>query len=371
VLSQEQALRTAPKQAARRRPPEEQAARRRPREEQAARPPPPEKQAARLRPPAPRGQRRHTGRPAPSRVLKVGGPALAVMLTAAALGFTFARTEGSGPGQRTVAAHAPAGVLEISLPSGWVRRVAPSGLSLNLSDEIVAAPSASSRAILAVGRTVAVDPGLLPPSLLASLPSAPQGLVVTLGGSQFYRYLNLSPRGGQGPEAVYAMSTTKGAVLGMCLTQGAPPGLLGSCEHSLATLRLTSGSVLPLGPIPAYASALNLAMSRLNAVRVRLGSQLLNAQAASAQAGAAYALAAAHTAAASALGSLEAGPANAANAAVVTALKLNGAAYRALGRAASLQDQAAYNQATTSVERATNAWKAAYSRLGAFGYSVS
>jgi hypothetical protein len=225
--------------------------------------------------------------------------------------------------------------------------------------------------MLVVGRTVALDPELLPPGLLASLPSPPQGPVVTLGGNQYYRYLNLSPRGGQGSETVYAMSTTKGAVLGVCLTQGAPPGLLGSCEHSLATLRLTSGSVLPLGPIPAYASALNLAMSRLNAVRVRVGSQLLNAQAASTQASAAYALAAAHTAAASALQPLDAGPANAANSAVVAALKLNAAAYRALGRAASLQDQAAYSQARALVERATNAWKAAYSQLGPFGYSVS
>jgi hypothetical protein len=55
----------------------------------------------------------------------------------------------------------------------------------------------------------------------------------------------------------------------------------------------------------------------------------------------------------------------------VAALKLNDTAYRALGRAASLQDATDYSAAQASLKRAASALTAAYSRLDAFGYRVS
>ena len=167
------------------------------------------------------------------------------------------------------------------------------------------------------------------------------------------------------------MSTTAGVVLGVCVTRQAPPGLRSSCERSLATLRLSSGTALPPGPIPAYASKLNLTIERLNDVRASLGTRLVKASDAKAQAAAAYKLAAAHIAAAHSLEHLNIGPANTANSAVVAALDLSSAAYRALGQAASRQDPAGYGRARAMVQRAARAWKATYSRLEAFGYGVS
>ena len=225
--------------------------------------------------------------------------------------------------------------------------------------------------MLVVGRTVTPDPQLLPRTLLASLPSTPTPQTVSLGRATVYRYLNLSPRGGQTPESVYAMSTTIGTVLGVCIAPKARISFISSCERSLATLALDSGKALPPGPIPAYASSLNVAIKLLNDVRTTAGTRLRTAPAAKAQAQAANALAGAYAQTAATLSRLDAGPASAANSAVVAALALNEAAYRALGRAASLQDSAAYSDARASLGRAANALTAAYSGLDAFGYSVS
>jgi hypothetical protein len=224
--------------------------------------------------------------------------------------------------------------------------------------------------MLLVGRTVSGDPQLLPHALLDSLSSVPAPQIVTLGSATVYRYLNLTPHG-QRTESIYAVSTTVGTILGICVAPAAQTSFIGSCERSLATLVLTSGTALPPGPLPGFASALDAAIRRLNGVNASVGSQLASATAAAAQAKAADALAVADAQAATTLLPLHAGPATGAKFAVVAALRLADKAYLALGRAASRQDPTGYRAARASVAQANTALTTAYSRLATFGYRVS
>jgi hypothetical protein len=194
--------------------------------------------------------------------------------------------------------------------------------------------------------------------------------VVTLGGLNYNLYQNVTAHG-RSAGSLYALPTTAGTVFGVCLTSGAPSGFNQSCERVLATLRLTSGRILPPGQSETYASALNRALSKLNAARSKAGSQLRLARSAQAQAAAASALAAAHTAAASALSQLRtAGPATAANSAVVAALRANATAYAALARAAVDNNPVGYSQASSAVSRSSSSLQSALARLGSLGYQV-
>jgi hypothetical protein len=297
-------------------------------------------------------------------------PAAVVVLVGAALGFAIARSGDNGHSPAALGNHASAGVIRIAFPSTWHRQTPPTAPQLNLSDELAIAPPGSTGEMLLVGRTVSGDPQLLPHALLDSLSSVPTAQTVTLGSATVYRYLNLTPRG-QRTESIYAMSTTVGTVLGICVAPAVQPGFFGCGEPAPPTLVLTSGTALPPGPIPDYASALDAAIKRLNGVSVSVGSQLASAPAAAAQAKAAGALAAAHAQAATTLSHLHAGPATGANFAVVAALRRADKAYLALGRAASRQDSTGYQAARASVAHAATALTAAYSKLAGFGYSVS
>lgn len=297
--------------------------------------------------------------------------ALGGILAAGALGFAIARTSDGRQSLPALDKHVSTGGLQVSVPAGWRRRNPPPTPQLGLADVLALAPAASGGGMLVVGRAVTTDPRLLPQGLLAALPDAPRPQIVKLGKVSFYRYLNLSPRGESKSETVYAVPTTVGTILGVCLMRQASPGFTSSCERSLGALKLASGTVLPLGPAPSYASALNAVISRLNDVRRGVGSQLRAARAPRAQAKAANELAAAHAEAAAALLRLSAGPASAANAAVATALEMTGRAYGALGLAAARNDVRAYAAASASLAGATAALDSALARLTALGYRFS
>jgi hypothetical protein len=310
------------------------------------------------------------------RALPLRGSSLLLTLAAmaiaaaAAVGFSVAHSGAKRGAAPVLTGHASAGLLTLSVPSGWRRATSPV-VQLGLDDGIALSPAGSRGELLVIGRTVTPDPQLLPRALLASLASAPTPQPVSLGHAAFYRYLNLWPRGERSPESVYAMSTTFGTVLGVCIAPKIRVSFISSCERSLATLAVGAGETLPPGPIPGYASALSLAIKQLNGVRTAAGSRLRTASAATTQARAANSLAAAYGQAAGTLSHLNAGPAGAANSALVAALALNQTAYRALARAASLRQSAPYSDARTSLRHAASAVTAAYSGLAAFGYSVS
>ena len=209
--------------------------------------------------------------------------------------------------------HATAGQLRVSFPANWKQQTPPSSPALGLTDELALAPPPSTGGMVVIGRATTTDASLLPPELLAVLPGQPKPQVVSLNGAQYYRYLNLAPRGASGRVSVYALPTTVGTLVGVCLRSGAAASFAGECERVLGTARPTSGAVLALGPSASYASNLNAAMSKLNLVRTSADPQLRSARTPVAQATAANALAAAHRTAATAVSGLSAGPAQAAN----------------------------------------------------------
>jgi hypothetical protein len=292
----------------------------------------------------------------------------AAVIAGAVLGFAFSPPAGVA-GPEPLGRHASSGAVQISYPSGWRQRPVPAWFSLPLTDAVALGPAARG-GVLVVGRAPGADAGLLPAQLLASSSSAPTGAEVTIAGRQFDRYLDVSLRGGHGPASVYAMSTTQGLVLGVCVPQGRSPSLLGSCERSLATLTLSQGRVLAPAPIPSYASQFDRAIGRLVDVRAQLASNLAKATVARAQATAAYALAGAHLRAASALMSVNAGSAATANEAIIAALQGVSGAYRHVGDAALKNNRGLYDRARTSVRTADGVLTAALGRLATFGYTT-
>jgi O-antigen/teichoic acid export membrane protein len=296
--------------------------------------------------------------------------ALVSAVIAAVLGFLIAQDIGSHPSSIALKGHAKAGPIEVSFPSGWQRQPAPAMPRLRLTDELALAPVQASGEMLVIGRTAAADPQLVPQRLLADPAGAPMLQIVMLRKVSFYRYLNLPLPGAHSSESVYAVPTTVGTIVGICLARKALPGFAIGCERTLGSLRLDSGTFLPLGPSPAYASALDSVISRLNVVRAGAGSQLQSARDAGEQAKAADELAAAHAAAASELMSLSPGPAAVANSAVASALKLAAGAYRALARAAATDNARGYDTASTSLTRATGALDSALGQLSTLRYRV-
>jgi hypothetical protein len=295
--------------------------------------------------------------------------ALTCILAAAALGFAVARLTGANSPAAAPDKHASAGPVQISFPSSWHRQRLPRAEAHGLVGGLAVGP-APGHGLLVIGTRRADRVSELSQPLRVALSDGSPAHVVTMGGLNYNLYQTPTARG-RSAGSVYALPTTAGTVFGVCLTSGGPPGFNQSCERVLATLRLTSGRILPPGQSETYASTLNQTLSKLNAARSKAASQLRLARSARAQAAAARDLAAAHTAAASALSQLRAaGPATTANSAVVAALHANATAYAALAQAAVNNDAGGYSKASGAVSRATNSLQSALAGLGSLGYQV-
>jgi ATPase family associated with various cellular activities (AAA) len=267
--------------------------------------------------------------------------------------------------------HAVAGPLRVSFPTDWKQQAPPPPPQFGLTDEVALAPPSTTRGRVLIGHATTANASLLPQSLLAALPSQPKPQVVSLDGAQYYRYLDLAPQGTSGPISVYALPTTAGTVIGVCLKSGAAASFAGECERVLGTVRPTAGSVLALGPSASYAAGLNAAISALNSVRTTPDPQLRSARTPAAQATAANELAAAHKTAAATVSGLSAGPAESANLTLAGALTSTAHAYAALGAAATSGDVQGYATAGASLTRAQSALAAAFAQLSQLGYATS
>ena len=296
---------------------------------------------------------------------------MGLALLAAAAGFFVARSGGGRATPVPLSRHAANGLIQVAFPADWRRSAARAPALLRLTDQLAVAPGGDTGRGLVIGRSAATgDQRLLPTALLSALARAPVPGVVVLGKLKWYRYLNLSPRGGAPRESIYALPTSRGTVLAACIRPGDRMGLISSCERVLSTLRLISSTALTPGPDVAYARALNAVIAKLNTIRTRAGAQL-RAGGRSAAARAAATLAAAHTSAAGTLGRLDAGSAQAANRALTNALRMTGAAYAALGSAAASQAPARYRSARASLVVAMQALGVAFAQLSRLGYPVS
>jgi membrane protease YdiL (CAAX protease family) len=301
-----------------------------------------------------------------SAVLAVSG-----LLVAAELGLIVSRATGGHPSPAALDKHVSVGLVRVAFPSAWRRQPPPAKFRLALRDELAIAPASPAGAVLVIGRTNKDDRHLLPQSLLAAFPGASTPQIVALGAVRFYRYLNPARRGKDTSESVYALPTTSGTIIGVCMTPRADPGFTSTCERVFGAIRLASGSVLPLGPNVSYGHTLNQVIAKLNAIRLSAGSQLHSAHNAQAHVKAANDLASAHAEAASALLRANAGPASAANSAVAVALQMTARAYSALARAAAHNDARGYARARASLARATDALNSGFEQLGRFGYRVT
>jgi hypothetical protein len=290
----------------------------------------------------------------------------------AAAGFALARYGGSiknGPAP-VLSRQASTPGFRVSFPSGWRLTSASTVPALALSGMLALVPTqANTSEQLVIGTTRTSDPSALPTGFQATLASPSKPQVVTLGSSDFYRYLNVSTRNPAHSESIYTLPTTAGTITAVCSASSPSVTFTSSCERVLATVRVTSGTALSLTAHPGYALELNRILDRLNSVRTSAGSGLASGDVRT-RGRAASRLATAHAqAAASAQGITVAGV-SAASRPLVAALSMSADAYRALARAAARQDVSGYRRAQASVARATRALDDADAQFRRLGYGI-
>jgi serine/threonine protein kinase len=298
--------------------------------------------------------------------------ALVVAIVAAVLGFVLApskKTPSQAAGPPLIGS-AASGPLTISFPAGWAH--APSGAvaHLPLTDELTVSAAAPAGGTLVMGTASSSGASLLPASFVSALSSPPSPQIVTLGKAQFYRYLDVTPAGSAGPETVYALPTSVGSVVAVCRASSGSATFPSACERVVGTLQV-AGTVLALGPNPAYASGLSAAMAKLTAARNGAEAQLSSAKSPSRQASAAHSAAGAYGQAAAAVQKLTPGPqAQSANSAIAGALQKLAGGYTALARAASHHDGHGYAGARSQITAATGELSAAFGQLTKLGYTI-
>lgn len=313
----------------------------------------------------PRTQRRRVRGSRPAVVLAI--------IAAAAVGVLVAPTT-----TRSVAKQIPLlgsasfGPIEVSVPTGWQREATPAVSYLKLANEVTLAPTGPNGGALVIGTATTSDPSLLPGTLLAAVSTAPTAQVVTLGHAQFFRYLDLFPRGAAAPDDVYALPTTFGTVIGACHLQGVGAGFPSDCEQVLGTLRLSGGSILGLGPSPTVAAELKRVITQLDSVVDSSGGRLRVARTPSDQARAAGELGAGYEEAASTIQHLvSASAADGPITALMNALRITGGDYAVLASAAAHNDKRGYDAARSSIASGATAIRSAFVDLSKLGYVVS
>jgi hypothetical protein len=314
---------------------------------------------------------RRAGAPSAGRFVLIAGIAAVV---AAVIGYLVSPSSGgsSAPPQPALVGSASAGPLAISFPAGWQHQSGLVTHNLTLANQIGVSSAAPASGQLILGTANSNDPTLLPSSILSALSTAPTPQVVTLGHSQFYRYLDLTPSGASAPETIYALPTTAGIVIAVCQPNGAGAAFMSACEQVVSTLQLSSGKVLGLGPSTTYASGFSALISKLSAARTGAEAKLASATTPAAQAKAATDLSTAYQQAASALGALSPPPAAAsANASAAAALHAIASGYAALALAAKHNDHHRYASAQDAIAHGSDALSAAFSQLAKLGYVTS
>jgi hypothetical protein len=295
---------------------------------------------------------------------------------AAAAGFAFAHyaSTGTRSSPPPLTGQATAANFTVRYPSAWRRAAAPTPAQVPLRGAVALAVGQPAGAELVVGTNHGLDPsdlpaGALPAHLRAALPATPGPQIVSLGGSAFYRYLDLAPTGENVSESIYVLPTTAGTIIAVCSAARPSVSFTSSCERVLGTLKVTAGNVMSLTVDAGYAFQLNHILGQLNAARSSAGGGLRSGDV-KARAAAAGRLAAADDQAASAAHHITSTDVSLANQPLEGALEMNAAAYRALASAALAQDAAAYQRAEAAIARSQRALDAVYAQLRSFGYRV-
>lgn len=291
---------------------------------------------------------------------------LAGAVIAAVLGWMVARETSHGASVDRAVTSAGNGVLEISYPSNWRREPPPATPGLRLTDTLRLAAGGGS---LLVGRTTGYE-APLPSAVVAALAADTVPQIVRVGTLSLYRY-TAGAHPGSTSVSIYAAPATVGAIVGICRVDRGSVEFLSNCGRAMGTIRLRSGTFLPVGPNPTYAQTLTAVIAKLNAARAADGAQSARATNPQSAASADRALAAAYAEAASALRRVTTGPADVVNAALANALQMTATAYNALAVALAGNDQRAYNAGRGSLARATAAVRAAFAQLSELGYRMA
>lgn len=302
--------------------------------------------------------------------------ALAAIVIVAGIGFVLARssrgTGGASVGSTpALSGHAVTRSFRVRYPASWHQLSAPPAKLLpSLSGPVALAPKETGQEML-IGTISTGGAGRLPSGLGPADTSGARVQIVSLGGQQFYRELNLALPSRGVTESIYLLDTTKGAIGAVCAAQKPSESFTATCERVLATLRLTSGSVLAARVDAGYAKVLNAVVTKLNAARSSLGPELSTGSL-PARARAAQQLAAAHVQAATSVARLSprGSGLTAADRALGSALQQSGSAYRALGRAITGRRQAAFVSAERQIAAGARALNAAFVRLRGLGYQA-
>lgn len=291
---------------------------------------------------------------------------------AAAAGFVLAHYAGHGTTSSPppLSGHAAAANFSLSYPSGWRPTTASGPPDLALQGTTALAAGQPAGAELVVGTNRQLQPSDLPAGALpAGVHAASRPQIVTLGGSAFYRYLDLTPAGKSVSESIYVLPTTAGTITAVCSAPRPSVSFTSSCERALGTLKVTAGNVMSLTVDAAYAFQLNRILAQLNATRSSAGAGLRSGDV-KARAAAADRLATADDQAATAAHHITSTNVSLANQPLEGALEMNAAAYRSLAAAARKQDAPGYQRAETAVGRSLQALDAVYAQLRSFGYRV-
>jgi hypothetical protein len=301
---------------------------------------------------------------------------LILAAAAAAVGFVVAPSSSkTANATQPLSGAGAAGPVTFSYPAGWRKSqtVPAPADSLKLSNPLALLPGAGARGgAFVIGTAPQVGPTLLPRTLTSRLTSPASGSAVRIGSHLYRRYLGIVPRGASGPEIAYALPTSLGTVIALCVAPSVnPPAFAAQCERVLATMALSTGKVLPLTGNPGYAKQLSSIMNRLSAARNKDGRQLTIAKTQKAQAAAAQKVSTDVSHAASAVSKLSPGPIGATgNSAVAAALRRIAAGYSALSVAAAHDRGSAYRQAQSQISTGDSALRGAFAQLKQAGYNV-
>ncbi|HWH92294.1 MAG TPA: hypothetical protein VNT03_00405, partial [Baekduia sp.] len=255
-----------------------------------------------------------------------------------------------------------------AVAGGWRTTTPPLRTELGLSDASAAAPPGAARGqAIVVGRSSGTGATLLPAALVRSLPSAPRGEAVKLGNLQAYRYRRLRPAGAPVTTIVAAPTASDGVATVACVGEA----VQASCDRVAASLRAKGVEPVALGPHPAYAEAVDRALSRLAHARAAAPGRIREAKSRRAQGAVARDVSRAYARAGASLRRAPITPAERdTNAALLTALGRAGAAWRSLGNAAAHGDARGYTTARATIARREAALRQAMSALRALGYEV-
>jgi serine/threonine protein kinase len=312
------------------------------------------------------------------------GLVLAFLLLAALAAVVGRLGSGSETSSRgsavTPTAPVTGGDLGLRVPRNWSTVARPPELGLPLSNPVAVGPGGRGGGpVVEFGMVeggTADNGALLPASFLGatggSTDSVPRRTAVRLPAQNLeaWRYRNLRPVGIGRTLTVYAVPTSRGVGTVVCAVPGAQAaGFAQQCDAIAGTLRLARGTPFPVGPSPAYASALNATVGDLQRSAAAAEQTLQGSETLAGQAAAARTLAGLYEGAARRLAGLELSPADAAaNADLVNALRSAGATYRRAASAATAGDANAYAAASAEVPGARDRVNSALAAIRAAGY---